>query len=173
MKYFAYGEKMFSPDLLALLPGAICCGVAKLMGYKLLFHCKGEADPSGKCNIIPSKDPSSVVYGVLYNITEQERCLLDQREGIGRRAEIIDVRVFSWPSEKTEGEFAFTYIAHKDNIFEDLVPYQWYKDRVIEGAKRHCLPEEYIYSLQQIAAMLDPNIQRATKEKRYLEVLTQ
>ena len=171
MYYFPYDEKMFSPDLLTLLPQVKCLGGAKLMGYKLSFHRKGESDPSGKCNMTPSKDPSSAVYGILYALTNEERCLLDKIEGIGTRREAIDVRVLLLTAELAECEFAFTYVAHKENIFEDLVPYQWYKDRVIEGAKLHQLPEDYISMLSQVASMPDPNIQRATKEKRYLEAL--
>lgn len=171
MKYFAYGEKMFSPNLLKIAPGAVYSGAAKLMGYKLCFHSRGQNDFSGKCNIVPVKDPASEVYGVLYSLTSEEKCLLDKEQSLGWGNEAINLRVFPLNRLSAEGEFVFTYVAHKDNIFEDLVPFTWYKETIIEGAKEHHLPENYIYSLQQIASMQDPNIQRATKERRYLEAL--
>lgn len=171
MKYFAYGEKMFSPNLLNIIPKATHCGVAKIMGYKLFFHRKSQNDISGKCNIIPVKDPASEVYGVLYQLTDLERCVLDKEQSLGHRSQAINLRVFPVEGASTEGEFAFTYVCEKDNVFEDLVPYSWYKEMIIEGAKEHNLPEDYICFLQQIASMQDPNIHRATKVKRYLEKL--
>jgi gamma-glutamylcyclotransferase len=171
MKYFAYGEKMFSPNVLKIIPGAINKGGAKIMGYRLFCHTQTQQDISGKCNILPVKDPTSEVYGVLYEVTDEERCLLDKEHNLGCGAHVINLRVFTLENASTEEEFAFTYVADKENVFEDLVPYSWYKEMMIEGAKENKLPEDYISFLQQMPAMQDPNIHRATKEKRYLEAL--
>lgn len=168
MKYFAYGEMMFSARLHKVVPQATCLGVAKIMGYKLYFHSRGHDDPSGKCNIIPVKDPDCEVYGVLYEINESERHLLDKDQSLGCGTQSITIKVF--PNLSTSsGVFAYTYIAHKDNIFEDLVPYHWYKEMVLSGAREHQLPSEYIHHLEQYAVTYDPNVQRANRQKRYLE----
>lgn len=177
MKYFAYGEKMFSPRLYDVIRDATCLGAAKVMGYKLFFHNRGSNDPSGKCNIVPVKDPSCEVYGVLFDIPERERYLLDRAEGLGYGNQEVTLKVFPAKAEDDNkllplsGAFAFTYIAYKDNVFEDLVPYTWYKELVISGAKEHHLPAEYIHHLEQFAATQDPNVHRANKQKRYLESL--
>lgn len=175
-KYFAYGEKMFSPQLHSVVKGATCFGVGKIMGYKLFFHSRGHDDPSGKCNIIPVKDPSCEVYGVLYEIPSRDRYFLDKSQGLGYGSQEITLKVFPVKDEDgcetlEAGVFAFTYIAHKDNVFEDLVPYTWYKEMVISGAREHHLPHNYIHHLEQYAASQDPNVQRAIKQKRYLESL--
>lgn len=172
MKYFAYGEKMFSPQLLGVVPDAICLGVVKVMGYKIYFHNKGIDDPSGKCNIVPVKDPACEVYGVLYEIQSRDRYLLDKDQGLGYGNQEITLKVF--PAKESEslspqGIFAFTYIAHKDNVFEDLVPFSWYKALVLKGAIEHGLPAEYIHHLEQFSSTQDPNVHRANKQKRYLE----
>jgi hypothetical protein len=175
MKYFAYGEKMFSAQLHRIIEGAKCLGTAKIMGYRLCFHNRGHEDPSGKCNIVPVKDPTSEVFGVLYDIPPRDRYLLDKSEGLGFGNQEITLKVFGVRPHGNAiefpqtGIFAFTYIAHKDNVFEDLVPFSWYKEMVVSGAKEHQLPPEYIHHLEQFASSLDPNEQRANKQKRYLE----
>lgn len=174
MKYFAYGEKMFTADLLSIVPNAKCLGVVKIMGYKLCFHNKSALDLSGKCNIVPVKEPSQEVYGVLYEIPTRERYLLDKNQSLGYGNQEVTLKVYPENSESsfpTEGVFAFTYIAHKDNIFEDLVPFTWYKELIITGAKEHRLPASYIHYLEKFSSCPDPNVHRATKQKRYLESL--
>lgn len=172
MKYFAYGEKMFSAQLYEIVPNAQCLGVVKIMGYKLSFHNRGAQDPSGKCNIVPVTDPNCEVYGVLYEIPASERYLLDKDQSLGLGTQEVTIKVF--PNNKDglispKGVYASTYIAHKDNIFEDLVPYSWYKELIVSGAKEHQLPADYIHRLEQFSSTPDPNVHRATKQKRYLE----
>ncbi len=169
MKYFAYGEMMFSARLQKVVPEATCLGVAKVMGYKLFFHNRGHDDPSGKCNIIPVKDPNCEVYGVVYEIKQRDRYLLDKDQSLGCGSQDVTLKVFPVESSFDNGLFAFTYIAHKENIFEDLVPYHWYKEMVLSGAREHNLPSEYIHHLEQYAVTYDPNVQRANRQKRYLE----
>lgn len=176
MKYFAYGENMFSPKLYDIALEAICLGVYKIIGYRLSFHNRGYDDPSGKCNIIPVKNPKYEVYGVLYEIAQNEKCLLDKAQGLGYANQEITLKVFPVRSENNQaglnlesGVFAFTYIADKDNVFEDLVPFSWYKEMIITGAREHQLPADYIHHLEQYACTQDPNVQRANKQKRYLE----
>lgn len=167
MKYFAYSEKMFSHHLNHIVREVICLGVVKAIGYKLFFHNRGIDDFSGKCNIVPVNDLSQEVYGVLYEIKEEERYLLDRSEGLGISTQEIILKVYPVNTQE-EGVFAFTYVAHKDNVFEDLVPFSWYKEMVISGAKEHQLPENYIHHLEQYACSEDPNVQRANKQKRVL-----
>lgn len=175
MKYFAYGEMMFSPQLQQIVTDVKCLGVAKVMGYRMYFHSRGLQDPSGKCNIVPTKDPNFEIYGVLYEIPLEQRCLLDKAEGLGYGNQETTLKVFPANIDtetsliSPEGVYAFTYIAHKDNVFEDLVPFNWYKEMIISGAKEHHLPQDYIHYLEQFASTPDPNVQRANKQKRYLE----
>jgi len=173
IKYFAYGDKMFSPQLRSIVSSVRVIGVAKIAGYKLFFHSRGIEDPSGKCNILPVKDIASEVFGVLYEIPMQDRYLLDKAEGLGNYNQEVRLKVYPFyhntDIEQAEGIAAFTYIAHKDNIFEDLVPFTWYKEMVICGAREHHVPMEYIHHLEQYAAAIDPNVHRATKQTRYLE----
>lgn len=167
---------MFTPRLHSVVSEASCIGIAKVLGYKLYFHKRGHNDPSGKCNIVPVKDSNSEVYGVVYEIPTQNRCLLESAEGLGYGSQEITLKVFGENNELAVSSplndtdlFAVTYVADKDNIFEDLVPFSWYKEIVLSGAREHNLPLHYIHQLEQYASTPDPNVQRAIKQRRYLE----
>jgi len=172
IKYFAYGEKMLSPQIHSIIPSAQPLGVVKIIGYKLYFHHRCITDPSGKCNIVPVKDNTCEVYGVLYEIPTEDRYLLDESEGLGDRVQEITLTVFPVDPNKETKESAFTYVAQKDTVFEDLVPFTWYKEMVIIGAREHHIPHHYIHHLEQIASAQDPNYLRANKQKRYLDSLS-
>ena len=60
---------------------------------------------------------------------------------------------------------AFSYVAHPDYIVTSLVPYTWYKDFVISGAREHGLPREYIRILESQDADADPDPDREQKER--------
>lgn len=171
MKYFAYDDKMFTPCLHHIVQDANCLGVARLAGYKLYFHKRTSQDYSGKCNLVRVNDPAVGVYGVVYQIDTRDKYLLDKIESLGYGTQEIALKVemLAEDGQKTAPCYAFTYIAHKDNVFEDLVPFRWYRDLVVVGAREHHLPLDYIHHLEQIAAMQDPNVARETKQKRFLE----
>lgn len=59
------------------------------------------------------------------------------------------------------------YIAKKPQHDPALRPYTWYKRFLVEGAREHSLPAEYIAELERIEAVPDTNEQR-DREKRAL-----
>lgn len=172
MKFFAYDDKMFSPLLHSILQEATCLGIAKVAGYKLYFHNRGSQDPSGKCNLVRVRDSQESVYGVLYEVVAREKHLLDRAGALGYGNQEITLKVEPlMPGREIDNNpcFAFTYVAHKENVFQDLVPFSWYKELVLSGAKEHRLPEIYLHYLKQIASTQDPNVAREFKNKRFLE----
>ena len=112
-------------------------GTATLGGYALRFN-KLSKDGSGKATIVPSADPQAVVYGVLYQLDDDERDRLDKAEGLGNGYQIRHLRVRR-DGEGAEEE-AFTYVATPGAIRDDLPPFRWYKDMVISGATQNRLP---------------------------------
>lgn len=171
MKYFAYDEKMFSPFIEAILPDVQCLGNARLSGYKLFFHKRGQTDQSGKCNLMKMVGATEFVYGVVYDVPTRDKHLLDKAESLGYGNQEITLKVepVDFFIDNNEPCYVFTYVAHKENVFEDLVPYTWYKALVVNGAKQHHLPDLYVHYLEQFAATQDPNAARETKIKRILE----
>ena len=53
-------------------------------------------------------------------------------------------------------EEAFTYVAAPEAIRDDLPPFRWYKDMVIEGANQNRLPESYVRQIEAVEAVEDP-----------------
>lgn len=170
MKFFAYDDKMFSPLLQTILQDVQCLGIARLKGYRLYFHNRSGQDQSGKCNLVRVRDSDDYVYGVLYEVLPREKHLLDKAESLGYGNQEITLRVepLSGILDEETPCYAFTYVAHKENVMEDLMPYTWYKEFVLGGAKEHHFPESYIQYLEQTPATTDPNATRETKNKRFL-----
>ncbi len=131
-----------------------------LSEYRLLFNKWSQKDGSGKANVEPF--PRGQVWGVVYGIPDADLKTLDTGEGSGYyRAKL--------PVHTTTGgtEDAWVYLASKPSNDRALRPYTWYKRFLVEGAREHCLPPEYIAELERIEATDDPDQQR-DREKRAL-----
>jgi gamma-glutamylcyclotransferase len=172
MIYFAYGDTMHTSIFSEIINEFECLGVGKISGYKLYFHKQSGTDSSGKCNIVRVNDLTSEVYGVLYFIGTRDKYLLDKAEhlGYGNQETTVKVSLVSLCSKAKDfgtDIYAFTFSANKSHILEDLVPFSWYKDIILEGAKQHELPSDYIHRLEGYASQNDPNQER----ERYFRTL--
>jgi hypothetical protein len=98
---------------------------------------------------------------VLYTIPDADLDKLDKGEGGYRR-----VRLTLRLTDNTATD-AWVYVAKKPNNDPELRPYSWYKRFLVEGAREHSLPAEYIVDLERIEATQDPDQQR-DREKRAL-----
>jgi gamma-glutamylcyclotransferase len=100
-------------------------------------------------------------WGVLYRISDADLEKLTKEEG-GYHPVRLQVQVVQdTPSEM------WIYLAKKPNTSLRLRPYTWYKRFLIEGAREHCLPAEYIAFLEGIEAIEDADRER-DKRKRAL-----
>lgn len=156
MYYFAYGSNMLRERLQRRVPSARTFTTARLPGYTLKFH-KGRTDGSGKGNVIKTDSEDDIVYGVVYEIDEREKPLLDDAEGLGYGYFEKNV-LLKTPDAQIK---AYMYVANKDYINDTLIPYQWYKDFIVYGARQHNLPAEYIKTLEAVPAKEDPDKARA------------
>lgn len=132
---------------------------AVLPGHRLLFNKESTKDDSGKANVVAHE--GSEVWGVLYAISDGDLEKLDKGEG-GYRRERLSLRLM----DNTNAD-AWVYVARKPKNDPALRPYTWYKRFLVEGAREHALPPEYIVNLERIEATQDPDQQRA-REKRAL-----
>ena len=104
------------------------------------------------------------MYGVVYDLLGQEKPSLDKHEGLGRGYHTEEIRVITEDGETG----AYTYVAD-DSAFDDsLEPYSWYKELVVEGAKRHSLPTKYIEQLECVNAVEDPDREREERNRGLL-----
>tara|TARA_R110002110_G_scaffold415044_1_gene647650 strand:+ start:2229 stop:2762 length:534 start_codon:yes stop_codon:yes gene_type:complete len=175
MKYFAYDDKMLTIILQGILPEVRLIGIGQIRGYNLLFHNRDKIDQSGKCNLIKTQNNADAIYGVVYEVLPREKHKLDKAQNLGYGNQEITVKVMpvsdganNKESGLMEPGYAFTYVAHKDSIFEGLEPFSWYKNLVIEGAKEHCLPDIYIHYLQAIEAAVDSDKAREQQNKQFM-----
>jgi len=168
MVYFAYGSNMHPLRLQKRVPSAKPMGVGVLTNYVLKFH-KRSVDGSAKCNAFYTGNENDVIYGILYQIENpEEKTCLDKAEGLGNGYEEIEVSV----KIKKKLVKTFTYIAAPDAIDENLLPYDWYKEYVLIGAKHFDLPESYIKKIESIKAVKDPKIGRREKEFGLIKNIT-
>lgn len=142
--YFAYGSNMKIDRVTKRVPSAKTFGYAKLMDKKLVFN-KISTDGSGKANIIDSKN--NVVVGVLFDLDKDEIMKLDEIE---KGYERQDVTVFGNDEIPIH---AFTYISTQTN--DELIPYDWYLNFLIDGADENLLPKDYIDCLRRFDSMPD------------------
>lgn len=137
-------------DRLRRLPNAQS---AFLKDYCMRFNkVDDKIAGAGKANIIHSH--GEIVFGVLYNVTEEEMKKLDYKEGVYTghyRRESIEVAI---ESNNNNNVRAITYIACQGMIKEGLKPTEEYLDHLLAGRKY--LPVEYIKKLER-TPMLERN----------------
>lgn len=166
LHYFAYGSNLHPLRLQERVPSATVLGVVKAERRRLTFSKKSK-DGSGKCSFFDSGDSSNVVYGVLYEINSSEKGALDKAEG--KNNGYIE-QLVSFDLDGTHYA-PFTYVADSAYIDGALKPYEWYKSFVIEGARCHSFPEEYISALEEIPAVPDPDANRASENMVRLQAM--
>ncbi len=153
LAYFAYGSNMLSRRLLARVP-AQPIGPAVLIGHELRWHKVGS-DASGKCDVVPSRTAGQMVHGVLYRMAAEHKPLLDQIEGLGQGYDERQT-VLQGPQGLVR---AWYYSA--THIDAGLRPFDWYKAFVVDGAREHGLPADYIAALHAMPHETDPDPARA------------
>ena len=101
-------------------------------------------------------DGAQSVFGAIYEIEAQEKPLLDRIEGAGAG---YDVHWEELPVHAARTR-VFVYVASSGYVDEKLMPYCWYKDLVLTGARYHCFPADYLDALEAVKAIRDPDEER-------------
>lgn len=162
-KYFAYGSNMLRRRLVERAPSALVRATGYMEGYTIRFN-KKSMDGSGKCNLVKTEDEESKVYGVVYDFLDADKPALDKHEGLGEGYNTEEVRVITAGGEIT----AYTYVAEDSAVVDSLKPYSWYKDLVVEGARQHALPAEYVAQLEGVEGDSDPDPEREKLNRQLL-----
>ena len=167
MKYFAYGSNLLTRRLRHPLraPSAVVLGVAAAPGFVMRFHKIGT-DGSGKCTLIPTGNDADVAPGVLYEFADSDLPGLDREEGVHLGAYARHSLRLRLPNG--DPAEAMTYIAGERYIDAACVPFDWYRDLVVAGAREHRLPPAYVRELERTAAAPDPDAARAARARRLL-----
>lgn len=159
MKYFAYGSNMSIKRITARVPSATIYTLACLKGHALRFHKRSNIDDSAKCDVIASSNADDIVWGVVFDIDDNEKVNLDNVEGLGYGYEVKEIKLTGANGTTLH---AFTYYA--TDIADNLKPYTWYKEHVLRGARENRLPAEYIVLIDKIESKPDPDQDRHNRE---------
>ena len=145
--YFAYGSNMSSAQMAARKAEIRDSRPATLSGYRLVFNKLSDSGKTVYANIEPR--PGAVTWGVLYRCSPQTLERLDEWEGVKgghyRRAPVA-VQPRGGASQE-----AVTYIAGERFITKPRKPSAGYLARILDGAREHDLPIDYINTIDRIA----------------------
>lgn len=158
MLYFAYGSNLSPLRLKQRVPSASLVTTGQLSQHRLLFHKVGR-DGSAKCDAFFTGHVDDILYGALYLIDPEQKQFLDQAEGLGNGYEIKEVTISAGPEGTVS---AFTYYATR--VAEDIMPFHWYMEHVLAGAREHCFPQQYIDRIAGVSAVEDTDTERANRE---------
>jgi cation transport regulator ChaC len=141
--YFAYGSNMNRAQMLIRAGQIFEEHEARLENYEMLFNKKARGG-TGEANVHPAS--GKTVHGVLYKIPEVAFRSMDRFEGAPVHYRRIEVAVTEGAGRKVNAQ---VYIATK--IEKGLRPAPHYLQKIIEGAKEHGLPENYIEQIEETA----------------------
>jgi gamma-glutamylcyclotransferase len=82
MKIFAYGSNMYSRRLMNRVKSAKFVAKGFLKQHKIAFH-KISKDGSGKADCYFTGDNKDIIWGVVFEIADNEKPVLDKYEGLG------------------------------------------------------------------------------------------
>lgn len=142
--------------------------MARLSGYALRFHKRGQ-DGSGKGNAFHTGNLEDEVWGAVYSLAAEDKPRLDQAESLGCGYNVATQSLVL--STGTVHE-VFFYVADPAYIDHSLWPYAWYKDLVVQGARAHQLPDNYIERIEQASTIDDPDQDRHETHRRILHTIS-
>jgi gamma-glutamylcyclotransferase (GGCT)/AIG2-like uncharacterized protein YtfP len=132
--YFSYGSNMASAGMEERCSAPSVLGVATVPGYRFRIAKRGYA------TMVP--DPGSMVYGLLWSLTDEDLAALDQYEGVPAghyTRTTIPVQFRGKPME------AQIYLAADP---APGTPRPGYLQMVVQAARDLSLPTEYIAELE-------------------------
>jgi len=103
-----------------------------------------------------------VVWGVIFEIDATQKQRLDEAEGLRRGYEEKSITLKDCTGQKYEACFYFASQTYKD---PNLKPYSWYLRFVVEGAKQHGLPPDYVELLKKVGTTEDRDRVRDSRER--------
>ena len=154
LPYMAYATSMCSPDFRKRLGWtdmeetrfreSVQPRRCTLKGWRLAFNHPASADPAsgvGEANVVP--DPAGAVEGVLYRLPKESIEFLDSTESGYVRQEV---------TVTVDGKETRAHLYVAETTRDDLVPDPAYLRLVLQGAREHALPPEYVAGIEALLA---------------------
>ena len=151
MIYFAYGPDLNPSHMMERSPGYRSIGIARLADCWIDFPRHSSGERSAVISIVES--PGSYVWGVLYDIRDEDIPILDHVHGFDPdRPEDLNDHVLREVTVQRPGHpkpvSASTYVAVPDGRVSQ--PTASYLVQIIDGARYHGLPKAYLGALQAV-----------------------
>jgi gamma-glutamylcyclotransferase (GGCT)/AIG2-like uncharacterized protein YtfP len=143
MPYFAYCTLLEEAEMLRFVPTARSGATGRISGQRVVFERHGPGVETGGCNLSEAK--GQTVYGVLYDLTDDEFAKLDAISGVDRGLyERFAVQV----TTNNGVVAAETYII--PNPGGPFQPTAAYVRPILAGARALGLPQNYVATLNAL-----------------------
>jgi gamma-glutamylcyclotransferase (GGCT)/AIG2-like uncharacterized protein YtfP len=152
MLYFAYGSNLDWTQMKQRCPFAKFVCRAKLPEHRLAFTLKSVRRDCGVADVLP--DQSKDVWGIVYELPENELVNLDKREGYRpgnpyKQNQYTREDQYVWrDGDAKQSLLVALYRGHPQ--LDPPLPSDDYKELIVGGAKHWNPPAEYIRELESI-----------------------
>ena len=162
MEYFAYGSNLCVPRLEKRDADPTNPRTATLAGFELLFNKKSPGN--SKANI--RENSNSIVYGVIFTISDNRREGLRSAEGWPDNYQEETLHVVTVDDNQPVEVTA--YIARDSKrLTDNLPPYDWYVEHILKGGRLFGFPETYLETIESFRTLTDPDKATSTFERSY------
>jgi len=157
MLYFAFGSNLNPAQMAERCPGHTVVGLAVLRDHRLAFPLTSTGWGGGVAGVQVAHGSS--VWGVVYDLTDEHVAALDRYEGFvgpGDQHNVYE-REKVWVDltraddgsipRRVRGEYYVPRVTNPNP------PSRRYLDAILEGARFHKLPDEYVATLARIATL--------------------
>jgi len=159
MLYFAFGSNMLKSRMQKRVPSAIVSSTATLLQHVFKFH-KRSKDGSTKADAMYTGNINDTVHGVLYTMSRADKSALDAVEGRHYGYEQKWVYVTDVNGIKRK---AFMYYATDIDIND--VPFSWYKQTVVDGARLNNIDPVYVDFLRNHKSKVATRVVTCTAQR--------
>ena len=143
MPYFAYCTLLDEAEMQRFVPTARRGATGQIAGQRVVFERHGPGVETGGCNLSPAE--GQTVYGVLYDLTDDEFAQLDAISGVDHGLyERFAVEVLTDAGEVA----AETYVI--PNPGGPFKPTAAYVRPILSGARALELPADYVAILDTL-----------------------
>lgn len=144
MLYFAYGSNMDVAQMKERCPESRLIGKASLAGYRLTFDKGSPSWGGGVADIV--KDGNSQVWGLIYEVSEEDLKALDRYEGHPNFYRRVEITINDAQGKKQK---AIAYEVVSKESF--IPPSPRYLNIIKAAAKTYNFPKDYQEFLEGIS----------------------
>ena len=144
-RYFAYGSNLDEVQLRQRCPGSNLETAGSLRDFQLSFTVHSAGWGAGAADIVHC--PGGRVWGLVFNLTDEDLRSLDRFEGHPEHYRRFVARI-----DTPDGTLdSWVYAAQRKAAF--VAPSRRYVEIIREAAVRHGFPDDYVRMLDEVAVV--------------------